>query len=61
MKGKFKETAYKSRKIVKIIDNQLLKVDKSYPADFNGFVMRNYYFVFDSLKKKLSWVNGKEL
>ena len=59
MKGKFKETAYKSRRIIKIIDNQLLQVEKSYPEDFNGFVMRNYYFVFDSFGKKLKWENGK--
>jgi len=59
MKGKFKETAYKSRRIVKIIDNQLLQVEKEYPADFNGFVMRNYYFVFDSFGKKFKWENGK--
>jgi hypothetical protein len=59
MKETFKESSYKSRRIIQIIDNQLLKVEKSFPKDFLGSVMRNYYFVFDSFSKKFKWSSGK--
>lgn len=49
MKLSFKGTSYKSRRILKIYDNQLLKVEKKFPKDFQGAVLRNNFFVFEYL------------
>jgi hypothetical protein len=49
---------YNSRKIIQILDNQLLKLESEMAKESQGAVLRQFFFVLDSSYNKNQWVNG---
>ncbi len=58
LRSTFKGSPYKSRIIVEIIDDSLLRVEKKFPRDFQGVVMRKNYYVIDSNGGTTEWEYG---
>jgi hypothetical protein len=55
MRSMFKDNIYESRRIVKIYDNNLLMVEKTFSKDFIGPQIRTNYMTFASQNKTIRW------
>jgi hypothetical protein len=55
MRNMFKDNIYESHRIVKIYDNNLLKVEKSFSKDFIGPQIRTNYMALGSQGKTIRW------
>ncbi len=58
LRSTFKGSPYKSRIILEIIDDSLMRVEKNFPRDFQGLVLRKNYYVIDSRHGTTEWEYG---